>query len=76
MVLVSIGDLVLDSAGSIGIVINVYGSHFQYKTTAHDGMEFIHEASPGMVVPLGERFKKQYLREMRKLERRHDAEED
>lgn len=72
----SIGDLVLDSSGAVGVVTNVYSGHIQYKTTTHDGMEFVYESSVGMVVPLGEKFKRLYYSEMRKLERRREATHD
>ena len=71
--MVTPGDIILDAQGAIGIVIDVYENNIRYRTVAHDKMEMIFEASAGMYIPLGERFKKQYLKELRKLERRNDA---
>ena len=67
------GDIILDAAGAIGIVINICNGELSYKTIAHDGLEMLQDASVGMVTPLGAEFKKNYLKEIRKLKRRNDA---
>lgn len=66
-----LGDVILDCQGAIGIVLKTYGGCITYKTVAHDGMEFSHDANDDQITPLGAKFKRIYLSEIRKLKRRN-----
>ncbi len=73
--MVTVGDCVVDSAGAIGLVIDV-GNDVMFKTYAFDGMEFTYHSPAGLVTQMSDRFKKAWLREIRMLKRRDDHAQD
>jgi hypothetical protein len=66
-----IGDVVLDAAGAVGIVIDSTNEQVQYKAYGFDGMSYIFYAPASMVTVLSQKMKNAWLREIRHIRRRH-----
>lgn len=72
--MVTIGDCILDSSGVIGVVVDT-GVEIKYKTYSSDGLEFYFCSPNSMLLQMSDRFKKAWLREIRMIERRNNAED-
>lgn len=67
------GDCILDSTGCIGIVLDSSDAQaILYKVTCFDGMTFQHTSEQDFLINMTEKFKKAYLREIRRLKRIND----
>ena len=70
--MVTVGDCIIDSSGAVGLVLDV-GNDVSYKAYSSDGMEFVYHSPQSMVLQMSDRFKKTWLREIRMIQRRCDA---
>lgn len=67
------GDLVVDGSGVFGMVIDVTETNVRYKAYTHDGTEFVYDTPPNLVTQVGEKMKRVWLGERRKMKWREES---
>lgn len=71
------GDCVLDACGCVGIVLDTMDAeNILYLVTSFDGMKFKHTSSKHFLKPMGAKFKRAYLREIRRTHGLHEEKQE